>query len=139
MKTLLHFAAGLQLSILIGSALVPRLLDWRKNLATLHPFLRKLFWVYGCFIVLIIVAFAMLTFLHADAMVSGEPLARSLCAFIAIFWAARLFVQWSIFDARLFLSNWFYKIGYHALTVAFALLIIIYGRVAIFPLHHLPV
>ena len=87
MKTLLQFAATLQLSILIASALVPRVLDWRKNLSALHPFLRKLFWVYGAFIVMIIIAFAGLTFLHADAMAEGEPVARSLCFVIAVFWA----------------------------------------------------
>src|SRR4029079_16580481 len=44
-------AGTLQWSILIASALTPLILNWRTNLATLHPFLRKLFWVYGAFIV----------------------------------------------------------------------------------------
>ena len=86
MKTLLLLAACLQLSILVASASVPRALDWRSNLAMLHPFLRRLFWVYGSFIVYVIVGCAALTFLHADAMAQGEPVARSLCVFIAIFW-----------------------------------------------------
>jgi hypothetical protein len=138
MKTLLQIAAALQLSILVASALVPRVLDWRNHLATLHPFLRKLFWVYGCFIVLMIIAFSALTFLHADAMAAGEPVARSLCAFIAIFWAARLVVQLSIFDARPFLTNWFYKLGYHALTPIFAFLVVTYGWAAMTPHPALP-
>ena len=99
MKTLLQIAAALQLSILVASALVPRLLDWRTNLATLHPFLRKLFWVYG--------------------------------AFIAIFWAARLVVQLLIFDPRPFLTNWFYKLGYHTLTFIFVFLVFVYGKAAL--------
>jgi len=72
MKTLLQVAGMLQLSILIASAQVPRVLDWRRNLAGLHPFLRKLFWVYGSFIVLVIIAFVTLTFLHGGAMAAGE-------------------------------------------------------------------
>jgi len=131
MKTLLQIAAALQLSILVASALVPRLLDWRTNLATLHPFLRKLFWVYGAFIVMTIIAFAVLTFLHAEAMATGEPVARSLCAFIAIFWAARLVVQLLIFDPRPFLTNWFYKLGYHTLTFIFVFLVFVYGKAAL--------
>jgi hypothetical protein len=131
MKLLLQFAAVLQSLILIASALTPRVLDWRTNLAPLHPFLRKLFWVYGAFIVMVIIAFATLTFLHADAMAAREPVARSLCAFIAIFWGARLFVQFAIFDPRPFLKNWFYKLGYHALTVIFAFLVFVYGKAAI--------
>jgi hypothetical protein len=137
MKTLLQIAAGLQLLILIASALVPRVLDWRRNLAGLHPFLRKLFWVYGAFIVLVIIAFATLTFLHAGAMAAGEPVARSLCAFIAVFWAARLVVQLAVFDTRPFLTNWFYKLGYHALTVIFAALVFIYGWSALSSHTHL--
>lgn len=133
MKTLLQLAGLLQYSILIASALVPRLLDWRNNLAGLNPFLRKLFWVYGIFIVLVIIGFATITLRHVDAMTVGEPLARSLCAFIAIFWALRLVVQIAVFDARPFLTTWFYKLGYHGLTLIFAFLLTIYSWAAMFP------
>jgi hypothetical protein len=131
MKLLLQLAAALQLLILIASASTPRVLDWRKNLAVLHPFLRKLFWVYGVFVVMVIIAFAALTFRHADAMAAREPVARSLCLFIAIFWGARLLVQFAIFDARPFLTNWFYKTGFHALTIIFAFLTFVYGKAAL--------
>jgi hypothetical protein len=131
MKLLLQLAAAVQLLILIASALTPRILDWRKNLGPLHPFLRKLFWVYGVFIVLVIMAFAILTFRHADAMAAREPVARSLCAFITIFWGARLFVQFAIFDPRPFLTNWIYRVGYHALTFTFAFLVLVYGKAAL--------
>jgi hypothetical protein len=131
MKLLLQIAAAVQLLILIASASTPRVLDWRKNLAVLHPFLRKLFWVYGVFVVMVIIAFAVLTFRHADAMAAREPVARSLCLFIAIFWGARLLVQFAIFDARPFLTNWFYKTGFHALTIIFAFLTFVYGKAAL--------
>jgi hypothetical protein len=133
MKILLQLAAALQLSILIASSLTPRALDWRNNLRALHPFLRRLFWVYGVFIVMVIIAFATLTFLHAGAMAAGEPVARSLCVFIALFWAARLFVQFFVFDARPFLTNWFYKVGYHGLAVIFTALVLVYSLAAISP------
>ena len=130
MKTLLYLAAVSQLGILIASAMVPRALNWRDNLASLHPFLRRLFWVYGCFIVLTIIGFSLLTFVNAQAMAEGEPVARSICLFIAIFWAVRLFVQFAVFDARPFLTNWFFKVGYHALTFVFVALIVIYTATA---------
>jgi hypothetical protein len=131
MKLLLQLAAAVQLLILIASASTPRVLDWRKNLAVLHPFLRKLFWVYGVFVVMVIIAFAVLTFRHADAMAAREPVAHSLRLFIAIFWGARLLVQFAIFDARPFLTNWFYKTGFHALTIIFAFLTFVYGKAAL--------
>ena len=132
-KTLLQLAGFLQFSILIASALVPRVLNWRRNLAGLNPFLRKLFWVYGVSIVLVIIAFATLTFLHTGAMAAGEPVARSLCGFIAIFWTVRLVVQITVFDARPFLTTWFYKLGYHTLTLIFTYLVLTYAWAAIFP------
>jgi len=64
-------------------------------------------------------------------MASREPVARSLCVFIAIFWCARLFVQFAVFDPRPFLTNRFYQLGYHTLTVAFAFLVFVYGKAAI--------
>jgi hypothetical protein len=133
MKTLLYLCGALQLSILVASAQVPRILDWRKNLAPLPQFLRRLFWVYGAFIVLVIIAFAVLTFLHATDMTNGVPVARSLCGFIAIFWAVRLVVQFAVFDARPFLTSRYLVFGYHGLTIIFTILVAVYSWAALFP------
>ena len=127
LQTLLRIAGLLHFGLLIASALTPRALDWRANLAALHPFLRRLFWVYGSFIVLVIVAFGTLTLCHGAEMAAGTPLGRSLCLFIAVFWLARLFVQLFVFEARPFLTTWFYKIGYHGLTVVFIYFAAVYG------------
>src|SRR6476661_11017404 len=131
MKTWLQMAAALQFLILIASACTPRLLDWRTNLATLHPFLRRLFWVYGAFIVLVIISFGTLTLLQADELASAAPLARWVCAMIAVFWLARLGVQFFVFDARPFLTTAFRRVGYHGLTFLFSALVFIYGSAAL--------
>ena len=131
MKSLLLIGGLLHFAILIASALTPRVLDWRRNLAALDPFLRRLFWVYGCFIVLVIISFGALSVLNADALASGDPLARPLCAVIAIFWLARLAVQFFVFDARPFLTTTFLRVGYHGLTLLFTALVIIYGCAAL--------
>lgn len=116
----LLIAAGLgHFGILIASFLVPRALDWKRNLAPLPPFLRTLFWVYGAFIVLTIAALGALTLLHSHAMATGEPVARSVTVFIAIFWSARLLVQFFVFDASEFLTTCWRRLGYHTLTLAF--------------------
>lgn len=133
MKLLLQLGGALHFVILIASALTPRVLDWRSNLAPLNPFLRRLFWVYGCFIVLVIVSFGAITLLHADVLASGTPLARSLCAAIAIFWLARLAVQFFVFDAQPFLANALLRLGYHGLTLVFIVLVLIYGWAAFQP------
>jgi len=127
----LRTAGWLHFCILLASALTPGALDWRTNLASLHPFLRRLFWVYGAFIVLVIISFGTLTVRHVHELAAGAPLARSFCGFIATFWLARLLVQLFIFDARPFLTNWFYRIGYHGLTVAFAYFAAVYAFAAL--------
>jgi hypothetical protein len=131
MKTSLLIGGVLHFVILIASALAPRVLDWRANLAALHPFLRRLFWVYGCFIVLVIISFGALTLVNADELVSGASLPRSVCAIIAIFWLARLAVQFFVFDAKPFLTTTFLRLGYHGLTLLFTALVFIYGCAAL--------
>lgn len=131
MKTWLLVGGLLHLVVLVASALTPRVLDWRKNLEGLHPFLRQLFWVYGCFIVLVIISFGVLTLRHADDLASGAPLSRSICAMIALFWLARLGVQFFVFDARPILTTTFRWLGYQGLTLLFIALVFIYGCAAL--------
>lgn len=124
---ILHFA------ILTASALVPFVLNWTENLAVLHPFLRRLVWVYGMFIVLVIFGFGILSVLHSHTLAGGTPLARSLCGFISVFWLARLIVQLFLFDPGPFLGNVLLRIGYHLLTITFVFLTVVYSLGAIFP------
>ena len=129
----LLLAGAIHFAILIASALVPKVLDWKTELGKLPPFLRTLFWVYGVFIVLTIISFGTLTLLHADAMARGEPVARSVAAVIAVFWGARLTVQCFVFEARPVLTAAWMKLGYHALTVAFVFLTAAYACAALLP------
>lgn len=126
LETLLTLAGLGHFGILIASFLVPKALDWKTHLAPLSPFLRSLFWVYGAFIVLTIAGMGTLTLLHGKAMAAGDPVARSLAAFIAIFWSARLGVQFFIFDATEFLTSRWRRIGYHVLTLAFIAQVSVY-------------
>lgn len=133
LELILRLAGALHFVILIASALTPRMLDWRNGLAPLHPFLRRLFWVYGVFITIVIAAFGVLALRHAPEMAAGEPVARSLCVFIAIFWSARLFVQFFVFDAQPFLTRWWIAAGYHSLTLAFICLTAVFTYAAAYP------
>lgn len=117
--------------ILLASIQVPAVMNWKEELARLHDFNRKLFWVYGAFIVLTIAAFGTLTLVNADELEKGSLLARSLAGFIAFFWAARLAVQGFIFDARPFLTSRWRWFGYHTLTAAFIFQTTVYGYVAL--------
>ncbi|MEM7387379.1 MAG: hypothetical protein AAF514_20770 [Verrucomicrobiota bacterium] len=127
----LYLGGVLHFIILVASASVPRVLDLRRNLAALHPFLRQLFWVYGVFIVLMIISFGLLTLAQAPTLAAGGGLSRCVCGMIAGFWGLRLAVQWFVFDVEPFLTHWFYRFGYHALTVIFVTLTGIFGWAAL--------
>ena len=59
LTTLLCIGGLMHFGILIASALVPRVLDWRSELRKLNPLTRQLVWVHGVFIVLTIIALIM--------------------------------------------------------------------------------
>jgi hypothetical protein len=82
-----HFA------ILFASFQVPYWLSWKKDLAQLMPFNRKLLWVQGGFTVLTIVAFGTLTLVLHEEMLRGDRAALALICFIGIYWSARIVVD----------------------------------------------
>lgn len=130
LETLLVLAGICHFGILIASALVPGVLDWKGELAKLAPLCRHVVWTHGAFIVLTIIAFGAVTVINAPALAGGTRLARTVCAVISLFWLARLGIQFFLFDAKPFLRTIFLKIGYHGLTVVFTFLVAVYGYAA---------
>lgn len=134
----LIFLAGLgQLGVLIASALVPFRLDWKRELAPLSRLHRQMYWTYGGYVVLAIIAFALLSLGHAPALAAGSPLARGVCGYLAVFWGVRLGLQ-AVFNVREHLSTWWLRLGYRALTALFAAFTLIYGWAALRPVADAP-
>src|SRR5262245_22173632 len=131
MKTLLLVAGVMHFGILIASALVPQVLDWRGELRKLPSLFAQLVWVHGGFIVLTIIGLGAISVFNAAELASGTLLARTVCGFIALFWGTRLAVQFFYFDATPYLTRLPLKLGYHALTVVFTFLTMVYAWSAI--------
>jgi hypothetical protein len=129
--TLLLVAGVCHFGILLASALTPRVLDWRGELARVSPLSRHVVWTHGVFIVLTIVAFGVITVANAPALAAGSTLARWFCGFVAVFWLSRLVVQLFLFDARPYLKTAFLKLGYHGLTIVFTYLGAVYAWAAL--------
>lgn len=127
----LIFVAGIgQLAVLIASAVVPFRLNWRGELQCLSRLHRQMFWVYGGYIVLSIVAFAVLSILNSRELASGSALARGFCAYVAVFWGIRAGLH-AVFDVRDHVTTWWLKAGYFALTLMFAALTVVYSWAAL--------
>jgi hypothetical protein len=127
----LQFAGLLHLGLLCAGALMPWAVNLKQNLAVLPPFIRRLFWVYYAFIGLCLVSFGSMTYVFAGTLAAGGGLARALCTFLAAFWAIRLVAATFIFDVRPYLTNHFWRVGYHATNVVFAYLPVVYAWVAL--------
>jgi hypothetical protein len=119
-----------QLGVLVASALVPLRLNWREELRGLSRLHRQMYWVYGGYIVLSIVAFAALSIFNSGELASGSGLARGVCAYAAVFWGIRVALQ-AIFDVKEHLTAPWLKAGYLLLTVLFAMFTGVYAWAAL--------
>lgn len=127
----LIFIAGVgQFGVLIASAMVPFRLNWRDELRGLSRLHRQMYWVYGGYVVLSILAFALLSVFNSRELASGSGLARGVSGYAAMFWGIRLALQ-AIFDVRGHLTAWWLKAGYVALTVMFAGFTLVYAWAAL--------
>ena len=132
LTTLIWLAGAGQLSVLIASALVPVQLKWKTELECLPRLHRQMYWVYGGYTVMGIVALGLISLINAEALASGGLLARSVCCYAAIFWGVRLSLQ-AVFDVKEHLNQWWLRVGYHTLTVLFTSFTLIYGYAAMRP------
>ena len=127
----LIFLCGIgQAGVLTASALVPSQLNWRNELASLSRLHRQMYWTYGGYVVLSIIAFSLMSLFNSQQLADGSGLSRAICLYIALFWGIRVSLQ-GVFDVKPHLTAWWLKLGYHGLTAIFICLALIYGYAAI--------
>jgi hypothetical protein len=133
MFPMLIFLAGLgQLTVLVASALVPIRLNWRETFRPLPKLHRQMYWVYGGYIVLAIVAQGLGSMLLSAELAAGSGLARAVCGYVAVFWGVRLAIQ-GVFDVKEHLTRWWLWAGYYLLSVLFAYFTAVYALAAVWP------
>jgi hypothetical protein len=127
---LLELTSLTYIGLAAAGLLMPRTVHLCEHLAALPPFIRQLFWTYYGFIGLCLVSFGIGTYLFADELASGTPLARAVCVFLTVFWMVRLFVAHAVFDLRPYLTTRWHRAGLFLANTVFALLPFIYAWVA---------
>ncbi|HVK07680.1 MAG TPA: hypothetical protein VM597_02770 [Gemmataceae bacterium] len=130
MPTLILAGGIAQAGVLVASSLVPFRLDWKKELAGLSKLHRQMYWIYGGYVVLSIVAFAFISIAHHAEIAAGSGLARAFCGYVAVFWGIRLGLQ-AVLDVKAHLTAWWLTSGYHLLTALFAGFTVLYGYAAL--------
>jgi RsiW-degrading membrane proteinase PrsW (M82 family) len=118
----LWLVGGGHFLILLASFQVPRRLCWKRDLAQLMPFNRKLLWVQSSFTVLTIMAFGTLTLaLHAE-LLRGDRAALGVACFIGTYWTARILVDAFYFSHEDWPKGKQFVVGHALLTGLFAFL-----------------
>ena len=128
---ILKLTALTYLGLLAAGLLMPGVVGLRQHISALPKFIRQLFWVYYAFIGLSLICFGLGTFLLADQLAAGTPLARALCGFLALFWTVRFVAGTFVFDLRPYLTNRWRRAGLTAANLVFTSLPIVYGWVAL--------
>jgi hypothetical protein len=98
-------AGGLQLLVASANFFAPRKLRYRENLAKVSPIVREIFIVQNVYVVLVLVAFALVCFLFAPDLVGRSPLGLFLSGFLALFWGGRVVIQLFVYDRELKRNN----------------------------------
>jgi hypothetical protein len=95
----LVFLAGVgQIVLALASLAIPRVLRFREETAKLRPLLRELFWTYAGYILCTNLSFGLLSALRPEWLLDASPLAAAVTGFIAVYWGARLLIQFTFFD-----------------------------------------
>ena len=90
-------AGAAHFGMVAAGALVPRAFGWREDLARLTPMNRRLFWVYGAFIVMTNVGFGAVSLAFPAEIAAGEGVAGAFALLVGLYWTARLAVQLFVF------------------------------------------
>ena len=129
-RTLVTLAGLGQLALAAASLAIPRTLGWRAETARLRPLTRQVFWTYAAYIWGTNVSFGLLSALRPAWLCDGAPLARAVAAFIALYWGARVGVQFFYYDRAAAPPGRLYKLAEAAMVALFAALALVYGGVA---------
>jgi hypothetical protein len=106
---------------------VPGTFGWKEDLPRLRPANRRLFWVYGAFIVLANLGFAALSLAYPSEIAAGKGMAGGFALFVGLYWTARLAVQYLAFDTEDWPAAARRPLARHGLALAILALVIAYG------------
>lgn len=128
MTVLIWTAGAVQLAILAGNFVLPRILRCRENLARVSPMIREMFIVHWIYILFVVALFSAICFFYAPDLAGATALGRFLSAAIALFWLPRIPIQLLAYDRELRRQH---RLGDVAITLAIAFVSIVFGAAAL--------
>ncbi|PCI36271.1 MAG: hypothetical protein COB53_10145 [Elusimicrobia bacterium] len=98
--------------MLCASFQAPYFLKWKEDLAKLTRFNRSIFWVYGGYIAMTIMAFGLLTIYLHDDMLRGDKASLALALFMGIFWGARVLIDFFVYKTDDWPTGLYFDVGH---------------------------
>jgi hypothetical protein len=124
---LIQIAGLAQIVLVLGSLAVPRILNWRIELAKVQPLIKQMFWTYAAYILVINLCFGLLSLLAYNDLLNGSLLALLVTGFIAVYWISRVLIQFFYFDRKGFPAGPQHKFAEVLLVSLFIFLSIVYS------------
>lgn len=131
MNALLILAGLGQLVLAAGSLALPRTLRWSDDTAKLRPLTRQVFWTYAAYIWVTNICFGVVSTFAPEWLLDRSPLSRAVTGYIAVYWGARVLVQFFYFDRSAAPPGAFYQLAEVALVGLFIFLTAVYGYAAV--------
>ena len=124
---LLRIAGLAQILLVAGSFAIPRVLNWRNELAKVQSLIKQMFWTYAAYILVINLCFGLLSLLDYKELLNGSTLALLVNGFIALYWISRILIQFFYFDRTNFPAGKWNKLAEILLVALFVFLSITYS------------
>lgn len=130
LQQIVRLAGLAQVALAIGSLLVPKVLNWRAELAKVQPLIKQMFWTYAAYIFVINICFGVLSLFAYRDISNGSTLATLVTGFIAAYWISRVLIQFLYFDRSDFPNGNLHKFAEFILVSLFIVLSIVYSWAA---------
>ena len=130
MEFLLIGSGCTQIAIAATSTVVPKVLDWKGEMAKVSPLTRNIFWTYAAYILCINITMGVFSIIGHDWLLSGETAARTIAGFPFVYWGARAVLQFVYYDIESVPKTFWMKVGVVLVDIAFVCLTIVYGLIA---------
>ena len=127
LRTLVLLAGVGQIALALASLAIPRVLRFEEETAKLRPLLRQMFWTYAGYILCTNLSFGLLSALAPASLLDGSPLAAAVTGFIAVYWGARVVLQFAWFDRSDAPPGAHVRLAEAALVLLFVFLTCVYG------------
>lgn len=91
--------AGLgQIVLVLASVAIPKCLQWGEGLAGLRSLLRQMFWTYAVYVTGVHLFAGVVSLFAAAELVNGSFVSTAVCLLMALWWGARVLIQFFFFD-----------------------------------------